>query len=63
MPVSFSLESFTELDLRSLDGDDAVEAGVAGFPNLTHSARSGGREQLVRSEFVARRERHVLDLA
>jgi len=39
--------------------DDAVEARVAGFPNLTHSAAAYGRDERIRSGLVAGRERHL----
>jgi hypothetical protein len=32
---------------QDLDGDGAVQAGIAGFVDFTHTARAGGREDLV----------------
>ena len=41
-----------------LDGDRAVQAGVAGFVDLTHPPSAEGGDDLIRSERGARREGH-----
>jgi hypothetical protein len=46
-------EALRECALRSLDGDEAVEAGVAGLVDFAHAAGSYGREDFVGSEIVA----------
>ena len=43
---------------QDLDGDGAVEAGVAGFVDLAHAARAEGDVDLVGAERGAWRERH-----
>ena len=43
---------------QHLDGDGAVQAGVAGFVHLTHAARANGREDLVGAERGAGCKRH-----
>ena len=43
---------------EDLDGDGAVQAGVAGFVHLTHPARADGREDLVWAERGAGSEGH-----
>ena len=45
---------------EDLDGDRAVEAGVAGLVDLTHAARPNGGEDLVRAEAGAGGEGHGL---
>jgi hypothetical protein len=61
--TSFTLETFTELSLRDLDGDDAIQPRVTGLVNVTHPTRTDGREYFVRAEFFAGLRRHVTDLA
>ena len=46
--------------MGELDGDGTVEARVAGFPPLTHTARADGRKQFVRANSVAGTE-HAFD--
>src|SRR5512133_3348921 len=46
---------------QHLDGYVAAEARVAGAKDLAHAAGSQGREDFVRSEFCAWRERHSPD--
>jgi len=53
--TSFALEPLTELCLRRLERNDAVEAGVEGLVDLAHATSPDGREDFVRAEFVARR--------
>ena len=43
-----------------LDGDDAIEASVAGAINLSHAAGADGGLNLVRSEPISRNECHEL---
>ena len=38
---------------EDLDGDGAVQAGVAGLVDLTHAARADEREDLVRAELYS----------
>jgi len=38
---------------QHLDGDRAVETGVAGFIDFAHAAGSEGREEFVRTELVS----------
>jgi len=38
--VGLALESFAEFGFGRFNGNDAVEAGVARFPHLAHSART-----------------------
>ena len=45
---------------QDLDGDGAVQAGVAGFVDLTHAARAEGGLDLVGAERGAGVERHRL---
>jgi len=57
----FAPKSITELFGRSLDCDDAVEAGVASLPHFAHPTGADGREDFVGAEFVAWLERHLND--
>ena len=50
---SLELEAFGELLFGSLDGDDAVEAGVAGLPHFSHAALADWLQNFVRPELVA----------
>jgi len=43
---------------QPLDGNDAIEAGVARLPYFAHAACADGREDLVGAEFFAHRKRH-----
>jgi hypothetical protein len=54
----FALETFVELGLGNFDGNQAIQAGVFGFVDITHSARTNGREDFVRAEFIAYRQGH-----
>ena len=51
---SFALESLSQFRTiskirgQNLDGDNAVEVGIFGAVDLTHSARTDGREDFVR---------------
>ncbi len=45
---------------KNLDGDDAIEASVAGAVNLSHSASAEGGLNFVWTEFGAGGERHVV---
>ena len=58
-----ALRSLAESFGGRFDGDDAIEPRVAGLVYFAHTTRADGRKDLVGAEFVARRERHVLDLA
>ena len=44
---------------QDLDGDHAVEAGVARSINLAHATRTEGGEDFVRTEASAGREGHA----
>jgi hypothetical protein len=56
---SLAREALAELGFGGLDGDDAVEPGVASLPHLSHAPRADLREDLVGPEFCAGRERHT----
>jgi hypothetical protein len=43
---------------QDLDGDDVIEAGVAGFVDLAHTAGPNGGKDLVRAKPGAGREGH-----
>ena len=58
-----ALETLVEFGLGNFDGDGAVEAGVIGLVNVTHPSRADGREDFIGAEFVAGRERHLIDKA
>ena len=45
---------------QDLDGDDAIEPGVAGLVDLAHTAGPEGGENLVRAEAVAGLQRQQL---
>ncbi len=47
-----------EMSGENLDGDDALEASIAGLIHFSHPARTDGGEDFIGSEFGARRERH-----
>jgi hypothetical protein len=55
----FAIESLTQLGAvgemsgKNFDGDDSIEAGIAGFINLAHSTRTDSGEDFVRAEFCA----------
>ncbi len=48
--ASLTLESLGVLSLEALDGDDTIDARVAGLPHLAHAAGADGSNQLVGSE-------------
>ena len=43
---------------ENFDGDDAIEAGVAGAINLAHTAGAERCKDFIRAEFRAAGERH-----
>ena len=43
---------------QDLDGDGAVQTGIAGLVDLAHPARAEGGLDLIRAERRARREWH-----
>ena len=59
--LGFPLESFTELSGRDLDRDVAIQTRVSGAINLSHTPRTDKCEDLIRAEFVAGLERHVVN--
>jgi hypothetical protein len=65
----FAVKTFAQLGTvgemsgKNLDGDDALEARVAGFVHLSHSARTDGGENFIRSEFGARVQGHFFSPA
>jgi len=59
----FPLEVFTELRGGNFDRDNTIKARVAGLVHFAHTAFSDGREDFVRAEFAADRQRHMTDLA
>jgi hypothetical protein len=62
----FTLHALLQFRIRgkmrrqNFDGDGAVEASVLGTINLSHTARTEGRENFVRAEFGAGDKRHLL---
>ena len=48
--AGFAVEAFCELLLCHFDGDDAVEAGVAGAVDFAHSAGADEGEDFVGAE-------------
>ena len=48
--VGLALEAFVERGQPFLDGDDAIEPGVARFVDLTHAAGANRREDFVGTE-------------
>ncbi len=60
--AGFAVEPLAELRIsgegfgQDLDGDDAIEARVAGLVDLAHAAGAEGGEDLVRAEARARRD-------
>ena len=51
--LCFALESLAQfssvckMSRKDLDGNDSIEAGITGFVNLAHSARTDSRENFV----------------
>lgn len=68
-PLGLALEAIAELRVdgdvpgNQLDGDDAVEAGIAGAVDLPHPPGADGGEDLVRAEPRAWADRHERGLA
>ena len=56
--TGFTLEALAELGFGSLQGDDAIQARVAGLPHLAHAALADGGEDLVRTQAFTGRQRH-----
>jgi hypothetical protein len=56
--AGFVFETLGELGLGNIDGDDAIEACVAGFVDFSHAARTGGREDFVRAQAGSGSQRH-----
>ena len=56
--MSFLLKSGALTLLQTLDGDDAIEACVTGFPYFAHASRAKRREQNVGAELESRRPSH-----
>jgi hypothetical protein len=61
--AGLALESLGELLLQDLDGDDAIEAGIAGLVDVAHATGADGGENFVGSQSSPRRERHLDDSA
>ena len=57
----FSLKALAEFLLGEFHRDDAVEAGVAGLPDLAHTSAAYGLNEQVWSELVAWLKRHLKD--
>jgi hypothetical protein len=51
--ASFPLKTRSVLSFQSLDGDYAIQSRVSGLPHFSHAAFAEGREDLVRSKFLA----------
>ena len=51
--LGFTLEALAELRGGNFDGDVAIQTRVAGAIHFAHAARADGREDLVRTEFIA----------
>jgi len=60
---SFALEAFIKLRSGNFHGDGTIKASVSGLVHITHPTRTNRRENFVRTELFAGRERHVIDLA
>ncbi len=56
--AGFAFEALAKFTLDELDGDDAVQPGIAGFPDLTHAAGADGRNDFVRADAAGRHDRH-----
>ena len=52
----FLLETLGEFCVGNLDGDDTVQASVAGFVHLAHAASPDRRDDFVRTQPRSRRE-------
>jgi hypothetical protein len=57
----FPLESLAELRRGNLDRDVTTDAGIARLPDLSHPAFADGRDDFIRTEFIAGLERHLND--
>ena len=51
--AGFAIEAFGELVFGDFEGDDAVEAGIAGFPDFSHASGAERVEDLEGSEAFA----------
>ena len=47
--MGFPLEVLTESFCGNFNGDDAIKACIACLPDLSHTASSDGREDLLRN--------------
>ena len=54
----FALEALTRAGLEDLDGDGAVETGVAAFVDFPHASSANRREDLIGPQFVTSSEGH-----
>ena len=64
----FALETFAQFSTiskmrwQNFNGDDSVQTGVFGAVNLTHPSGANIREDFVRAQTFARKDRHGLPL-
>ena len=58
--LSFPLKPLPEFPGCDLDGHGPIEPGVSRLVHLAHSARADGRQDFVRTQFVASRECHEI---
>lgn len=61
--AGFALKALSEVLFGKLDGDVAMEAGVAGPVDLAHSTLANRRKDLERTEFIACLQRHVVSIS
>ena len=65
----FALESLAqfssvrEMNGKNFNGDNSIEAGIAGFVNFAHSARANRTGDFVRPEFGPGCESHLFSFA
>jgi hypothetical protein len=57
----FTLKSLAELRAGDFDRDDAIQPRVSGAIHFSHTARTDGRKDFVRPEFIAGRKLHMMD--
>ena len=56
----FAFHPLTQAFPRNLDGHVAPQSRIVGAVHLAHSPGADGRENLVGTQFLASRERHVI---
>ena len=61
--LRLAFEALAELSSGNFDRHVAFQTWISGAVNFPHTARADKRNDLIRAEFVAGRERHRRDLA